>query len=228
MPLPKNIRNYKAYLEKKKRGPVKTFFHITKNENVPAPNEANRYSVDFVPAFNWTNEYRDYVKPGESIRDRRRYEFTPGAISRGMGGAGLPPIKDRHFDWNTYNKFLDQGASPRSAASMAQPRARLDWDNIVLHNVRGYGPRIVSGPGFRTLSEGAISRGLYPNENSARLERQARQEAAEIIRRKRDESRKYLTRGLGRRPTAEEIDAWTRAGIFNNIEAGDIPDAPRF
>lgn len=36
MALPKNIRNYKAYLEKKKRGPVKTFFHITKNENVPA------------------------------------------------------------------------------------------------------------------------------------------------------------------------------------------------
>jgi len=32
----KNARNYAEYLRKKERGPVKTFFHITKNENVPA------------------------------------------------------------------------------------------------------------------------------------------------------------------------------------------------
>lgn len=32
----KNARNYAKYLQKKERGPVKAFFHITKNENVPA------------------------------------------------------------------------------------------------------------------------------------------------------------------------------------------------
>ena len=32
----KNARNYAEYLRKKERGPVKAFFHITKNENVPA------------------------------------------------------------------------------------------------------------------------------------------------------------------------------------------------
>lgn len=32
----KNLRNYAEYLRKKERGPVKAFFHITKNGNVPA------------------------------------------------------------------------------------------------------------------------------------------------------------------------------------------------
>lgn len=121
-------------------------------------NEPKRYSAGFIPAFDWTDEYRDYVKPGGSIQDRRRYEFAPGAISRGMGGAGLPPIKERHFDWNKYKRLIASGATPSNAAYVARPKAVLDWDNIRHYDVRGYGPRIRPAPD--TAPEGAVSRGF--------------------------------------------------------------------
>lgn len=76
---------------------------------------SKRYSAGFIPAVDWTNEYRGYVKPGESIQDRRSYEFAPGAISRGMG-TGLPPIKERNFDWNKYKQAIAAGETPAYAA----------------------------------------------------------------------------------------------------------------
>lgn len=184
------------------------------------PNELKRYSVNFIPAFDWTDKYRGYAKPGESIQGRRSYEFAPGAISRGMG-AGLPPIKDRNFDWTKYKQAIAAGEAPMYAAFEGRPKAILDWDNIRHHNGRGYGPEIRFGT--PRLAYGAISRGMPENEFAeARARRAGRKAAAELIRRKRNESRKYLSRELGRLPTAEELDAWTRAGIFNDIETGDI------
>lgn len=141
-----------------------------------APNEPKRYSADFIPAINWTENYRGYVKPGESIRDRRSYEFAPGAISRGMGGLGLPDIKERHFDWNRYNKLLSEGDSPRVATFAAQPYEKLDWDNIV-YNDGQYGPQTVSAHDFDALSEGAISRGMPADEFSTARMRRAKRKA---------------------------------------------------
>jgi hypothetical protein len=143
-----------------------------------------------------------------------------------MGGSGLPPIKERNFDWNKYNELLSEGDTPRTAAFFAQPSAKLDWDNIV-YNEGQYGPRITSGHDLDALSEGSISRGIGTDQiGAARYRRAQRQTAAKLIRSKRARSREYLTRELGRQPTPEELDAWTRAGLFNDIEAGDIDNAP--
>ena len=111
--------------------------------DVPAPNEANRYSVGFIPAHRWSEVYRDYVKPGKSINSTSTFEFAPGAISRGMGGEHMLPLKDRNFNWPKYKKLIAAGASPSEAARSAVPDYVLDWDNIVYHNVRGYGPKHV-------------------------------------------------------------------------------------
>lgn len=43
----KNARNYAEYLRKKERGPVKAFFHITKNESIAAA-WARKYNEDIV------------------------------------------------------------------------------------------------------------------------------------------------------------------------------------
>ena len=195
---------------------------------VPAPNEVNRYSWGFIPAQSWIESYQDYVKPGELIDNRRRFiQFAPGAISRGMGGGRMPSVKDRNFNWNTYKKLLEEGDTPQMATFNAQPLAKLDWDNIV-YRAGVYEPEKMSAHDFDALSEGAVSRGLdRDNETVARMNRIARRKSAERIRREKNESRKYLSRGLGRQPTTEEIDHWARAGIWNDIEVGDIPDAPR-
>jgi hypothetical protein len=178
-------------------------------------------------SFDWSDEYRAYVKPGESIQDRRSYDFAPGAISRGMGGPGLPPIKERNFDWNKYNKLLSEGDTPQAAAFASQPNQSLDWDNIIYDRRDGYRPSIISGHDFDALSEGSISRGIGTDQlTAARHQRVQRQIAAKLIRDKRARSREYLTRELGRQPTPEELDAWTRAGLFNDIEAGDLGNAP--
>lgn len=194
--------------------------------DVIEPNEFKRYSANFIPAARWTQMYRDYIKPGESILDRRRYKFKPGAVSRGMGGRGLPPLKDRLFNWDTYAQEIETSGSPRLATYYAQP-VKLDWDNTQYDRSAGYGPRTKLGVPFLALSEGPVSRGAMTVENimEAKGNIKDRRQAAKIIRRKREESRKYLSRELGRLPTAEELDAWARAGIFNDIEAGDI-DAP--
>ena len=140
-------------------------------------NKLKRYSADFIPAINWTNDYRSYVKPGEDITQRSHPGFRPGAISRGIGGQGLPSIKERNFDWNRYNKLISEGDNPRSAAFAAQPNAKLDWDNIIFHNVRGYGPRLISAHDFDALSEGAISRGMPPDEFAEARARRAMRKA---------------------------------------------------
>lgn len=49
--------------------------------------------------------------------------------------------------------------------------------------------------------------------------------AAEFIRREKSDVDDYLSRWLGRQPTTEEVDNWTRVGIFNKLESGDIKDA---
>lgn len=121
---------------------------------VPAPNEANRYSADFIPAGEWTENYLDYVKPGESI-DRRQFEFAPGAISRGIGGNHMPSIKERNFDWDKYNANIANGESPYLASLDARPRLRLDWDNIVRRNGT-YRPNVLPPP---EMSEGHITTG---------------------------------------------------------------------
>lgn len=192
---------------------------------VPAPNEANRYSADFIPARDWTENYLDYVKPGESI-DRRQFEFAPGAISRGMGGHRLPSVKDRNFDWDVYNDDIRAGNTPQSAAFEAQPNTRLDWDNIV-YRAGAYEPQTISAHDFDALSQGAISRGLdHTRLLAAQAERNTRRVAANIIRNNKLKANEFLSRNLGRQPTAEEIDNWARAGVFNDIEAGELMDVP--
>lgn len=126
-----------------------------------APNEANRYSADFIPARGWTDYYLDYVKPGKSVADSRQREFAPGAISRGIGGSPstakfTTAIRDRNFSWPIYKRRITEGATPHDAAFVAAPDYVLDWDNVVYHNVRGYGPKHIR---INDVSTGAISRG---------------------------------------------------------------------
>lgn len=191
------------------------------------PNEYKRYSANFIPEFRWFYKYLDYVKPGEDVRAARGREFAPGAISRGIGGVGLPPIKARHFDWNKYNKFLSEGDTPQKAAFAAQPSARLNWDNITYGGFGGYRPSIISGHDFDALSQGSISRGTDLDQlMAARYQRALRQATADVIRLKKIASSQYLARELGRRPTPEERDAWARADMFNKIKAGKMPPRP--
>jgi hypothetical protein len=128
--------------------------------DVPAPNEANRYSADFIPAYKWTDDYRPYVKPGEPIKNWRTIEFAPGAISRGIGRAStsapMQAIYDRNFNWPKYKQMIEAGKAPSTAAYNALPDYVLDWDNIVYEPSRGYGPKHVV---VNNLNEGAISRG---------------------------------------------------------------------
>lgn len=197
---------------------------------VPAPNEVNRYSADFIPAYKWTEDYRDYVKPGQSILSgEHRFEFAPGAISRGI--SGIPSkveftkaIYDRNFNWNQYDRLIAEGETPSTAAHAAAPDYVLDWDNITYKPGRGYGPKHVV---VNNLNEGAISRGISTTgEINARMDKINRRKAANMIRRKKLESSEILSRKLGRQPTAEEVDAWTRAGIWNAIESGDMENVP--
>lgn len=130
---------------------------------IPAPNEANRYSVDFIRARKWSENYRNYVKPGESIENRRQFEFAPGAISRGMGSLERPSktaLQQRNFNWNKYLKGLSKSQSPYEAARDAAPSHVLDWDNIV-HQDKGYGPKIIDPANYYSfdMNVGHISAG---------------------------------------------------------------------
>ena len=146
-----------------------------------AQNEPQRYSADFIPAVRWTEHYLPYVKPGESVKDRRTYEFAPGAISRGMGGHGLPPLKDRQFNWDTYRQSIAAGNTPYFAAIRARPAVALNWDNIVYHNGRGYSPEVSD---YIPVSWGAISRGTDNDAlASAETRRQLRYSDADRLRR---------------------------------------------
>lgn len=189
---------------------------------VPAPNEANRYSVDFIPAIKWTKDFRAYVKPGESVRKQRDFYFEPGAISRGIGGTNMPTVKERNFNWNKYKKLLEEGDTPQAAAFAAQPNVKLDWDNIVYRN-GAYQPQIISAHDFDAVNEGAISRGTpYDMKSSARMNKTNRLKASITLKNAKANAAKYLTSKLGRQPTTEEIDNWARAGIWNAIESGDM------
>lgn len=193
--------------------------------SIPA-SETKRYSVDFIPAYKWTDDYRDYIRPGESITNRRTIEFAPGAISRGIGGVNMPPIKERNFNWNKYKKLLEEGDTPQAAAFAAQPNVKLDWDNIVYHNGT-YQPQTISAHDFDAINEGAISRGTpYDMKSSARMNKVNRLAASIVLKNAKADAAKYLTSNLGRQPTAEEIDNWARIGLVNRITAGDV-DAPK-
>lgn len=176
-------------------------------------------------AFDWSNEYRDYVKLGEPIA-KRQFEFAPGAISRGMGGLHMPSIKERNFDWNKYKQLLAEGDTPQAATFAAQPEVTLNWDNII-HHTSGYKPQIISVRGFDAINEGAISRGMpYNMKSSARMAQVARHEASIALKNAKADAAKYLTSNLGRQPTAEEIDNWARIGLVNKIEVGDVDVPP--
>lgn len=148
--------------------------------DVPAPNEANRYSVDFIPARQWTENYRDYVKPGESIENRRQFEFAPGAISRGIGGLHMPSVKERNFNWNKYKQAIAEGEPPSYAAFVARPNVILDWDNIVYKHGQ-YVPK----PRLDTpkMAIGAVSRGNdLANTQAAQTRQRIRQLNADKLR----------------------------------------------
>lgn len=121
------------------------------------PNEIKRYSADFIPARRWSEGYWNYIKPGESsLSNHRSFEFAPGAISRGIGGADMPPVKDRVFNWNKYKQLIAEGESPSYAATEAEPEVILDWDNIVYRGGQ-YFPEMISYP--RLSQNGHISAG---------------------------------------------------------------------
>lgn len=124
----------------------------------PLDSEQKRYSLNFIPAYKWTDEYRPYMPYGTKVpQTRQSVDFVPGAISRGIGG-NLPPIRDRNFDWKKYKSAINQGLTPHDAAIWGNPQYLLDWDNIVHHNVRGYGPKIRSTGGADISAYGVISR----------------------------------------------------------------------
>lgn len=58
----KNARNYAEYLRKKERGPVKVFFHITKNENVPAIEQFRQLGPGDIKSLKNYKAYNDIVK----------------------------------------------------------------------------------------------------------------------------------------------------------------------
>lgn len=130
------------------------------NVIISAPNELKRYSTDFIPAETWTTDYENYVKPGESIKDKRYFKFAPGAIARGMGGMNMPSIKERNFNWNAYKQSIAEGNAPSVAAANASPEHVLDWDNIVYKGI-GYTPNVVKPADGRYLKPnvGHISAG---------------------------------------------------------------------
>lgn len=183
---------------------------------VMAPNEAKRYSADFIPAHEWTNYYQDYVKPGESVKDRRSFKFAPGAISRGMGGSHMPPIKDRAFNWDEYKRAIAKGLSPSYATYKAKPRVMLDWDNIIDINGR-YEPAVKRRDDIFNPS-GAISRGTGDFAALGRARYKDRLAASLFLKEAKGEAAKSLTSYLGRQPTAKEIDNWARFGLVNKIE----------
>ena len=188
------------------------------------PINAKRYSTDFIPAFEWKSQYRGYVKPGLSPQAHEHtFEFVPGAISRGMGGSIMPSVKERNFNWNRYKRLIAKGAPPDEAARAAAPETVLDWDKIEYKGT--YAPKQIDSPAVSF--GGAISRGLNRGRLlDAQAERATRRVAADIIRNKKVKANEYLSRNLGRQPTAEEVDNWVRAGIFNDIEAGELMDVP--
>lgn len=125
----------------------------------PLPNELKRYSADFIPANTWSNEYRPYTPFGEKRRGKNDpYEFAAGAVSRGIGGAKLPPIKDRVFNWKKYKEALQAGAAPNTATLQAVPRYQLDWNNIISTNM-GYTPKVYKTDRIR-IEPGPVSRGM--------------------------------------------------------------------
>lgn len=105
------------------------------------PNERKRYSMDFIPARKWSEMYYDYV-PFGSAPNQSLFEFWPGAISRGIGGLDMPPVRDRVLNWNAIKQALARGEPIDDVLTNNLPKYSLDWDNIVYHNVRQYQPKI--------------------------------------------------------------------------------------
>lgn len=192
--------------------------HILELDNdawsdVIAPNKSKRYSTDFIPAIQWTRDYRDYVKPGESINKQRDIYFEPGAISRGMGGWNMPSVKERNFDWNKYKQAIIAGETPSYAAFEARPKVRLDWDNIVYRNGQ-YTPK----PRLDTpkMAFGAVSRGMSPGGEAARVRRE--QTANEIRRWRNAVDNVRVVKNYGLSMTDDEIRELDRLVAKNSLK----------
>lgn len=151
-------------------------------------------------------------------------QLAQGSISRAI--EDLPEFetaqklrRPSRMDWDAFNMYYNAGHSPKRALMEGYvPGQYISWINDE--------PRAkqLKLPSF---GEGAISRGMPDDAfSAARTRRAQRTLAAKIIRREREKSRKYLSRELGRQPAAEELDAWTRVGIFNKIAADDMFDPP--
>lgn len=123
-----------------------------------------RYSTDFLPVSKWNDEYIPYIPYGHSADEYENLKFVPGAISRGIGGEGLPDIKQRNFNWKTYKTITENGNSPYFAAMQAAPQAVLDWDDIV---ISGYNatPQVRS-VGKYSFWPGHVTQGMTDNELS--------------------------------------------------------------
>lgn len=96
-------------------------------------NRDKRYSTDFIPIKKWEDEYTPYVPYGHSVDEYKNRKFAPGAISRGIGGEGLPDIKQRNFNWKKYKELTEMGKSPFDASVQSAPQMALDWDDIVIN-----------------------------------------------------------------------------------------------
>lgn len=121
-------------------------------------NKDKRYSTDVIPVSKWQNEYTPYVPYGHDIDEYKNLKFAPGAISRGIGGEGLPDIKQRNFNWKTYKTFTEHRQPPYFAAMQAAPQVALDWDDIVINGLRA-NPRVHS-VGKYVFEPGHVSRGI--------------------------------------------------------------------
>lgn len=113
----------------------------------------------FLTAHDWTEPFVPYTPFGQATRGT--VEFKPGTISRGMGRLQRPnkdALQERHFNWNTYLKFLNRDYTPEDAAYYAAPKYVLDWDNIVYNPKMGYTPNIVWFEGGKpSFNRGHIS-----------------------------------------------------------------------
>lgn len=126
----------------------------------PLPNELKRYSADFIPASEWSKRYKPYTPPGEKRRTwREPYKFEEGAVSRGIGGISLPPVKDRVFNWKKYKEAVQAGAAPNTATLQAVPGYQLDWNDIVNTDAGGYIPKVYKTDRIR-IEPGPVSRGM--------------------------------------------------------------------
>lgn len=82
-------------------------------------------------------------------------QIAKGSVSHG-GSQDWPTLKERHFDYDEYNKWIAQGWSPAEAADFAAPKYRFQIDPDDVTGTRwGWYPNTGhKGPNYGMITEG--------------------------------------------------------------------------